>query len=48
MVCGTTAAFALVSGQWAMAVLMLALLGSLTGFLFFNFNPAGEFRGQDT
>jgi UDP-N-acetylmuramyl pentapeptide phosphotransferase/UDP-N-acetylglucosamine-1-phosphate transferase len=46
VVCGTTAAFALISGQWAMAVLMLALLGSLTGFLFFNFNPAKVFLGD--
>jgi len=29
-----------------MAVLMLALLGSLTGFLFFNFNPAKIFMGD--
>jgi len=29
-----------------MAVLMLAMLGSLTGFLFFNFNPAKIFMGD--
>ena len=29
-----------------MAVLMLALLGSLTGFLFYNFNPARVFMGD--
>ena len=29
-----------------MAVLMLALLGSLTSFLFFNFNPAKVFMGD--
>ncbi len=46
IVCGTTAVFAIVSGQWAMAILMLALLGSLTGFLFFNFNPAKVFLGD--
>jgi hypothetical protein len=34
------------SGQVVMAVLMLAVLGSLTGFLFFNFNPAKIFMGD--
>jgi UDP-N-acetylmuramyl pentapeptide phosphotransferase/UDP-N-acetylglucosamine-1-phosphate transferase len=38
--------FALYTGQIAMAVLMLAVLGSLTGFLFFNFNPAKVFMGD--
>jgi len=46
IVCGTIAAFAYFSDQIAMAVLMLALLGSLTGFLFFNFNPAKIFMGD--
>jgi len=46
MVCGTLALLALWSGQGAMAVLMLALLGSVTGFLFFNFYPAKIFMGD--
>jgi len=44
--CGVIAVFAVYSGQVIMAVLMLALLGSLTGFLFFNFNPAKIFMGD--
>ncbi len=44
--CGVIAVFAIYSGQVVMAVLMLALLGSLTGFLFFNFNPARIFMGD--
>ena len=44
--CGVIAVFAVHSGQVVMAVLMLALLGSLTGFLFFNFNPAKIFMGD--
>lgn len=44
--CGVIAIFAVYSGQVIMAVLMLALLGSLTGFLFFNFNPAKIFMGD--
>ena len=44
--CGVIAVFAVYSGQVVMAVLMLALLGSLTGFLFFNFNPAKIFMGD--
>lgn len=46
MVCGTIVFLALQSGQAAMALLMLALLGSLTGFLFFNFYPAKIFMGD--
>ena len=46
MVCGTLVLLALWSGQPAMAVLMLALLGSVTGFLFFNFYPAKIFMGD--
>jgi len=46
IVCGVIAVFAIYSGQVVMAVLMLALLGSLTGFLFFNFNPAKIFMGD--
>jgi UDP-GlcNAc:undecaprenyl-phosphate GlcNAc-1-phosphate transferase len=44
--CGVIAVFAVYSGQVIMAVLMLALLGSLTGFLFYNFNPAKIFMGD--
>jgi UDP-GlcNAc:undecaprenyl-phosphate GlcNAc-1-phosphate transferase len=43
---GVIAILAIWSGQVVMAVLMLALLGSLTGFLFFNFNPARVFLGD--
>ncbi|HUU23355.1 MAG TPA: MraY family glycosyltransferase, partial [Phycisphaerae bacterium] len=46
IVCGSIAAFAAYTGQGVMLVLMLALLGSLTGFLFFNFNPARIFMGD--
>ena len=46
IVCGVIAIFAIHSGQIVMAVLMLALLGSLTGFLFFNFSPAKIFMGD--
>ena len=44
--CGTIAVFAIHGGNLLMAVLMLALLGSLTGFLFFNFHPARIFMGD--
>lgn len=44
--CGVIAIFALHSGQVIMGVLMLAMLGSLSGFLFFNFNPAKIFMGD--
>ncbi len=46
MVCGILVILALWSGQTAMAVLMLALLGGVTGFLFFNFYPAKIFMGD--
>jgi exopolysaccharide biosynthesis WecB/TagA/CpsF family protein len=46
IVCGTIVLIALWSGQAAMAVLMLALLGSVTGFLIFNFYPAKIFMGD--
>ena len=46
IVCGTLVLMAIWSGQSAMAVLMLALLGSVTGFLFFNFYPAKIFMGD--
>ena len=44
--CAVIAVFALYTGQPVMAVLMLALLGSLVGFLYFNFNPAKIFMGD--
>ena len=46
MACVVIAIFAIYSGQVVMAILMLALLGSLSGFLFFNFNPAKIFMGD--
>lgn len=46
IVCGTIAILAFLGDQAAMVVLMLALLGSLTGFLFFNFHPAKIFMGD--
>jgi len=46
IVCGTIAVMALWNGQAAMAVLILALLGSVVGFLFFNFHPAKIFMGD--
>jgi len=44
--CAVIAIFAFDNGQPLMVVLMLALLGSLSGFLFFNFNPARIFMGD--
>jgi UDP-GlcNAc:undecaprenyl-phosphate GlcNAc-1-phosphate transferase len=44
--CGVIALLALCNNETIMAVLMLALLGSLTGFLFFNFDPARVFMGD--
>lgn len=44
--CAVIAIFAIYSGQIVMAIIMLALLGSLTGFLFYNFNPAKVFMGD--
>jgi UDP-GlcNAc:undecaprenyl-phosphate GlcNAc-1-phosphate transferase len=44
--CTVIAVFALVSGELVLAVMMLALMGSLSGFLFFNFNPAQVFMGD--
>ncbi len=44
--CGVIALFAVYSGNVIMAILMLALLGSLSGFLFFNFDPARVFLGD--
>ena len=44
--CGAMAVFAGSTGNMPVVVLMLALLGSITGFLFFNFNPAKIFMGD--
>lgn len=44
--CGVLAILALRNNDPVMAVAMLALLGSLTGFLFFNFDPARVFMGD--
>ncbi len=44
--CGTIAIFAIHGGDTAMGVFMLALIGSLSGFLLFNFNPAKVFMGD--
>ena len=44
--CGVLAVFAASTGNVAVVVLMLALLGSVTGFLYFNFNPAKIFMGD--
>ncbi|HDY65247.1 MAG TPA: undecaprenyl/decaprenyl-phosphate alpha-N-acetylglucosaminyl 1-phosphate transferase [Phycisphaerae bacterium] len=44
--CAVIAAFSIYTGQLAMGMLMLGLLGSLVGFLFFNFNPAKIFMGD--
>ncbi len=44
--CGVIAVFSLHTGQPIMAVLMLAMFGGLTGFLFFGFNPAKIFLGD--
>lgn len=46
IVCGTIAVLAFHSGQPATAAVMLAIVGSLIGFLFFNFNPAKIFMGD--
>lgn len=44
--CGVIALFAFLSGNVIMGVFMLALLGSLCGFLVFNFHPAKVFMGD--
>lgn len=44
--CGVIALFAIHSGNVIMGVFMLALLGSLCGFLVFNFHPAKVFMGD--
>ena len=44
--CVVMAAFALQAGYGTMAVMMLAMLGALAGFLFFNRNPAKIYLGD--
>ena len=44
--CGAILVVSIWTGQTVMAALMLALLGALTGFLMYNFNPAGIFMGD--
>ncbi len=44
--CGVIAVFAIHCGNPLTAIFMLALLGSLSGFLFYNFNPAKIFMGD--
>jgi len=44
--CGVIGVLAIYNGDTIMAILMLALLGSLTGFLLFNFEPAKTFMGD--
>ncbi len=44
--CGVIAIFAVHDGNIVMAILMLVMLGGLTGFLFYNFNPARIFLGD--
>ena len=46
IVCGVIAVLAIYNNDVVMAILMLALLGSLTGFLLFNFEPAKIFMGD--
>jgi UDP-N-acetylmuramyl pentapeptide phosphotransferase/UDP-N-acetylglucosamine-1-phosphate transferase len=44
--CGVIAILATYNGDVVMAILMLAMLGSLTGFVLFNFQPAKIFMGD--
>ncbi len=44
--CAVIAAFSIYNGNAAMGMFMLILLGSLAGFLVFNFNPAKIFMGD--
>ncbi len=44
--CGAMAVFAASTGGLAAVVLMLSLLGGVSGFLVFNFNPAKIFMGD--
>ncbi len=44
--CGVMVVLSIHFGQPVMAVMMISLLGALSGFLFFNFNPAKIFLGD--
>lgn len=44
--CGVMAALSIWQGNVMLAIIMLALVGSLTGFLLFNFYPARIFMGD--
>ena len=44
--CGVLAVLSIHFGQHFMTVISLSLLGALTGFLYFNFNPAQVFMGD--
>lgn len=44
--CGVITILTLLFGMPVMTIIMLSLLGALTGFLFFNFNPAKVFMGD--
>ena len=44
--CGVMAALSLWQGNAMLAIIMLALVGSLSGFLLFNFHPARIFMGD--
>jgi UDP-GlcNAc:undecaprenyl-phosphate GlcNAc-1-phosphate transferase len=44
--CGAIAILSVLQGNIVLAIIMLALFGSLTGFLCFNFHPASIFMGD--
>ncbi len=44
--CGVVAVLSVIQANVILAVMMMALLGSLTGFLLFNFHPARIFMGD--
>jgi UDP-GlcNAc:undecaprenyl-phosphate/decaprenyl-phosphate GlcNAc-1-phosphate transferase len=46
LACGVIAILSMLQGDIVLALIMLALLGSLTGFLCFNFHPARIFMGD--
>jgi len=44
--CGSIACLSVIQGNLILATIMLAMFGSLTGFLLFNFHPAKIFMGD--
>ena len=46
LACGVIAILSVLQGNVVLALIMLGLLGSLTGFLCFNFHPARIFMGD--